>query len=136
MITSIDRFLLLVQCTVLFVNHETHSTVSTLTFTPIETNLPIGMMSCIKMKKKSTIKSSISITMIAGSMGAGKPIPSHFQFATSAKIDETHHMNVNTFAFFPEIKGKFGYGTKKKCPVTVQMKKRVWWMTVNLGTIF
>ena len=44
---------------------------------------------------KSTIKSSVSTTMIAGSTAAGEAIPPHFQFSTTSKSEETQRIHVN-----------------------------------------
>jgi hypothetical protein len=54
---------------------------------------------------KSTIKSSVSTTMITGSMAAGEAIPLHFQFSTTSKSKEIQRVNVNSIAFFPKVKG-------------------------------
>ena len=56
--------------------------------------------------RKSTIKSSVSTTMITGSTAAGEAIPPHFQFSTTSKSEETQRVNVNSIAFFPKVKGK------------------------------
>ena len=60
------------------------------------------------LKGKSTIKSSVLITMITGSTAANKAILPHFQFSTTSKSKETQHMNVNSVAFCPKVNGDFG----------------------------
>jgi hypothetical protein len=62
----------------------------------------------------TTIKSSVSTTMIMGSMAAGEAILPHFQFSTSSKSKETQCVNVNSVAFFPKVKGKFGTSDLKE----------------------
>jgi hypothetical protein len=73
---------------------------------------------------KSTIKSSVSTTMITGSTAAGEAIPPHFQFSTTSKSEETQRENVNSIAFFPKIKGKFGASDSKEWPVTIGMNEK------------
>ena len=73
---------------------------------------------------KSTIKSSVSTTMITGSTAAGEAIPPHFQFSTTSKSEETQRVNVNSIAFFPKIKGKFGASDSKEWPVTIGMNEK------------
>jgi hypothetical protein len=74
--------------------------------------------------EKSAIKSSVSTTMITGSMAAGEAIPLHFQFSTTSKSKETQCVNVNSIAFFPKVTGKFGTNDSKEWPVTIGMNKK------------
>ena len=67
---------------------------------------------------KSTIKSSVSIIMITGSTAAGEAMPLHFQFSMESKNKDTQRVNVNSIAFFPKVKGKFGTRDLKEWPVT------------------
>lgn len=61
-----------------------------------------------------------------GSMTAGKEILPHFQFPTPSKSTETQHVDVNSIAFFPNIKGKFGTTDldKEEWPITIRMNEK------------
>ncbi len=48
-------------------------------------------------------KSSITMTMIAGSTAAGEAIPPHFQFSTVAQSEETMRLRTNIQHFIPYI---------------------------------
>ena len=62
--------------------------------------------------------------MIMDSMADGKAIPPHFQFSTSLKSKETQLVNVNSVAFFPRVKGKFGTSEINKWPATIGMNEK------------
>ena len=73
---------------------------------------------------KSTIKSSVLTTMITSSMAVSKAIPLHFQFSRTLKSKETQCVNVNSIAFFPKVRGKFGTSDSKEWQVTIGMNEK------------
>jgi hypothetical protein len=62
--------------------------------------------------------------MITDSMAAGEAIPPHFQFSTSLKSKETQRVNVNSFAFFPNVKGMFGTSELNEWCVKIGMNEK------------
>ncbi len=71
--------------------------------------------------RKSTI---VSITLITGSTAAGEAIPLHFQFSAASKSKKTQQVNVNSIAFFPNVKGKSGTSDLKEWPMTIGMNEK------------
>ncbi len=57
---------------------------------------------------KATSKESACTTMITGSNAAGKAIPPHFQFQTSAQSQDTEQCRLEAAAYFRGVWCKFG----------------------------
>ena len=61
----------------------------------------------LQASHKRTSKSSVTITLIAGSSAAGEAIPPHFQFPTRAKGDNAQ-LDIQLLDYMKGIEGKFG----------------------------
>ncbi len=73
---------------------------------------------------KAVAKSSIIMTMIAGSTVAGEAIPPHFRFLTMAQSEETMQLQTDIQYFIPYIQGPFGGNDKKNWPITFGMNAK------------
>ncbi len=73
---------------------------------------------------KAYSKSSVTLTMITGSTAAGKAIPPHFQFSTTATSEERMRLRSDLLQFMPNVKGQFGCNDVKEWPVTFGMNSK------------
>jgi len=77
----------------------------------------------LQASHKRTSKSSVTITLIAGSSAAGEAIPPHFQFPTRAK-GENAKIDVQVYEFVKGVLGKFGCEQAKVWQSTIGMNNR------------
>ena len=73
---------------------------------------------------KATSKSALTTTMISGSLAAGKSIPSHFQFQTSATSAEGEAICIEMVRFLLPVEGIFGWGTKQEFPISFGLNSK------------
>ena len=62
--------------------------------------------------------------MITDNNAAGKAIPPHFQFQTSAQLIDTMRLWNNLIKFIPKIKGRFGMGAKQLWSIAFRMNPK------------
>jgi hypothetical protein len=73
---------------------------------------------------RATSKSGLTTTMITGSSANGEALPSHFQFQTSAQLDETQHAQMEMAAYLPGVKCKFGMTEMKVMAISVGFNEK------------
>ena len=74
---------------------------------------------------KATSKSALTTTMISGSLAAGKSIPSHFQFQTSATSAKGEVIRIEMIHVFLVVEGStFGWGTKQEFPISFGLNSK------------
>ena len=64
-------------------------------------------------------KSSTTATFISGSNALGEALPPHFQFSTTAKIEERHKVRSDMFEHMQLTQGTFGHAEPMLFPVSV-----------------
>jgi hypothetical protein len=73
---------------------------------------------------KVTLKSALTTTMISGSSVAGKSIPPHFQFQTSATSAEGEVIHIEMVRFLLPVECIFGWGTKQEFPISFGLNSK------------
>jgi phage terminase large subunit-like protein len=73
---------------------------------------------------RATSKSSLSVTMIAGSNAAGEAFPPHLQFPSKAKSKEQMRLDYDILDHIPQVRGRFGCEEEHLWPVTFGVNEK------------
>ena len=73
---------------------------------------------------KATSKSVLTTTMIGGSNAAGKPIPPHFQFQTSAQTPDAKALRIEYIRYMLNVQAAFGHKEIQSFPISLGLNNK------------
>ena len=73
---------------------------------------------------KATSTTVLTTTMISGSSAAGKPLPPHFKFQTSAQSAEAEYIRIECIWYMLDVAARFGHEEEQSFPISLGLNSK------------